>query len=379
MISPLTKVLAKIFVRGFYRVHGGMLLFLFVTLITYWFFINVLNETHLTPDERILQNLLLVLTLLSSPVMVVIVFVAWLFFTIKSWDYIISQLALPSNQFLFYSSNAFDKISQLKSWFVIQLLISLPILAYGIFSLVIGVIYDYHAVPILIFLYVMLLALISAFVYVRTTNKLIRANKTSILSRISLGWRKPFFSLFLYHIGDQLKVALVFAKFLSYGIIAGGSYLLQNESNRTQTSEIITLGIVIAHAVIIFQSHRFENFYLSFSRNFPFKRIRTYSSWAFTYLLLTLPENIWLLSTFEPNRGIMMVLFNVSAALLFRNLLYAIIPDMKKYLYRVFYLFLFFFLAILFKVLWIFVLINFLVSFTLHYRHYYRQPLSLNY
>jgi hypothetical protein len=377
MTSPLTIVLAKIFVRGFYRRHGGMLLFLFVTLITYWFFINVLNETHLAPEERIVQNLLLVLTVLSSPVMTGIVFIAWLLFTVKSWTYISDQMTLPVNQFLFYSITSFNKSSQLKSWFIIQLLISIPLLAYGLFSLVIGLIYDYHAVPILIFCYIVLLALISAFIYVKAGTS--TTTKPKILSEISKRWRKPFFSLFLYHIAHRLKINFTVTKLLSYGIITGGSYLLQGETNNTRAAEIIILGVVIAHAVLIFQSDRFENSYLSFSRNFPFTKIRTYSTWGFTYLLLTLPENSWLLMAFDIKTATMLVLFNLSTALLFRSLLFSIIPEMKKYLYWIFYLFILYFLLILFRAMVFFIPLNFFVSFVLHSVHYWKRAEAIRY
>src|SRR3990170_2588131 len=134
MVSSLTTVLIKIFVKGFYRVHSGIFLFFFVTVLMYFFFVEVLNQTHLPPDQIILYNLMLVLTLISSPVMVALVFIVWLGFTIKSWNYITGQMLIPNNQFLFYSSTSFSKVNQFKSWFIAQLTISLPIVGYGLFS-----------------------------------------------------------------------------------------------------------------------------------------------------------------------------------------------------------------------------------------------------
>src|SRR5690606_21267979 len=131
-------VLIKIFVRGFYRVHSGVFLFFFVTVLMYFFFIEVLNQTHLPPDQIVLYNLILVLTFISSPGMVALVFVVWFGLTVKSWNYVMGQMLIPSNQFLFYSSTSINKVNQFKSWFLTQLTISLPMVGYGIFSFIIG-------------------------------------------------------------------------------------------------------------------------------------------------------------------------------------------------------------------------------------------------
>lgn len=372
MFSPLTTILIKIFVKGFYRVHSGLFLFLFVTVLMYFFFIEVLNQTHLPPDQIILYNLMLVLTLISSPVMMVLVLTFWLGFTVKSWNYITGQMLIPSNQFLFYSSTSFNKINQFKSWFIAQLTISLPMVGYGLFSFVIGIIFGYYIIPIVILSYVLLLSALSAFVYVRHANNPININSKSVLSRIISNWGKPFFSLFLYHVFDKLKVTLIVTKLLSYGIIVGSVYLLADVNDNLRVTGIIILGIITTHAILIYQSYRFEVSYLSFSRNFPYSRIQIYSSWIVTYLLLTLPENIWVLSTFDPEISFALVIFNLGTGMLLRNLLYIVTLDMRKFIYRVFFMFNLFFMIILLKLFWLLVPLNVLVSVIMFGRNYYR-------
>jgi hypothetical protein len=372
MFSSLTTVLIKIFVKGFYRVHSGIFIFLLVTVLMYFFFIEVLNQTHLPPDQIILYNLMLVLTLLSSPVMVTLVFIVWLGFTVKSWNYITGQMLIPSNQFLFYSSTSFNKVDQFKSWFIAQLTLSLPLICYGLFSLVIGIIFDYYIIPVIILLYILLLSAVSAMVYVRHANRLININGKSVLSLIVGNWSKPFFSLFLYHVFDRLKITLIVTKLLSYGIIVGSFYLLTDVNDNLGVAAITVLGIITAHAILIYQSYRFEESYLSFSRNFPYSRIKIYSSWTVTYLLLTLPENIWILSAFDFEIGFALVIFNLGTGMLFRNLLYIVTLDIKKFIYRVFFVFNLFFMIILLKLFWLLVPLNVLISVIMFDRNYYR-------
>lgn len=372
MFSSLTTVLIKIFVKGFYRVHSCIFLFFFVTVLMYFFFIEVLNQTHLPPDQIVLYNLMLVLTLISSPVMVALVFIVWLGFTVRSWNYITGQMIMPSNQFLFYSSTSLSKVNQFKSWFIAQLTISLPIIAYGLFSFVIGIIFDYYIIPVVILSYVLLLSAVSALIYVRHANKPINLNSKSILSRIVGNWSKPFFSLFLYHVFDKLKVTLIVTKLLSYGIIIGSFYLLADVNDNLRVAGIVILGIVTAHAILIYQSYRFEESYLSFSRNFPYSRAKIYSNWTVTFLLLTLPENIWILSTFDPEISFALVIFNLGTGMLFRNLLYIVTLDMRKFIYWVFFIFNLFFMIILLKLFWLLVPLNIIISIIIFDRTYYR-------
>jgi hypothetical protein len=376
MFSPLTNILIKIFAKGFYRAHSGLLLFFIVTIITSGFFVEVLNQTHFTSGEVMRFNLLIVLTLINSPVVIILVFAGWFFYTIKSWNYVTSQLLISSNQFLFYSSSSSNRIDQFKSWFVIQFIILLPIIGYGIFSLLVGIIFGHYIAPIIILLFILLLNFVSAIIYVEYLNKQINLDSKPIFSQLISGWVKPLFSLFLYHAFDQLKVTLIVTKFLSFGIIASGLYLLANVNDNLQVASIMTLGIVTAHSILIYQSYRFEISHLSFARNFPFNRAKIYSSWTLTYLLLTLPEMIWLLTKFDIKIGVALLLFNISTGMLFRNLQYLIGLNMKRYLCWVFYLFNFFFIIILLKMIWVLLLVNLITSFLLFNRNYYKQDFS---
>lgn len=373
MTAPLTSILLKIVAKGFYKEHSGLLLFLFATLLSYCFYIEVLNQTHLTPDQILLHNFAFVLNLISSPIMLILISIIWLVLTIKSWNYVLLQTSIQSNQFLFYSSTSLSKIHQLKSWFIVQLVISLPILAYGLFSLLIGFVFEYYLIPILLILYVLLLSLVSAFLYVKRVNSFVKVEKSIIFSKILFNWRKPFFTLYIFHVFERLKTTFIITKLFSYSMIAGGVYILAGTNNNLVVTGIIVLGVAITHSILIYHSYLFEHYYLRFSLNFPYSRIRVYFYWAINYLLLTLPENIWFLSNNNLIISILSLLLNLSIGMLFRNLLYWAGLNMKKYLYWIFFLFYLFFVIILLKMYWLLFSLNFIVSVLLLYKNYYRQ------
>lgn len=375
MLSPLTKVLIKIIAKGFYREHSGLLLFLFVTIIIYFFFINVLNQTHLTPDQIILYNSSLVLAFVSNPIMMEIVFISWLIYTIKSWQYVAGQLLAADQQFLFYSSTALNKANQFKSWFLVQLIILLPVVGYGLFALIIGIVFNHYVIPALILLYILLLTAISAVLYVRLVNRLMEADRQPYLLKITQNWRKPFFSLFLYHVFDKLKLAYILTKILSGLTITGLLYFLFDVNQDLRVAGIIILAVITAHTILIYQEHRFKETFMSFFRNLPYHRGRLFIDFSGVFLLLLLPESIWLLTNFNATIAIPALLFGLSTALLFRSLLYWFGLNMRSYLRWIGVLFLLFQLLIMSGFLWVLVPINLAVSYALFYRNYYRyQP-----
>jgi len=159
-MQPLTTVLLKIFARGFYTAHAGLLAVGFFVMFG-----------MVEPGQIINYHKTLMLTMVSSPLMMAVVFVAWFVYTIKCWHYVNGQIGAVNQQFLFYSSNAFDKKEQLKSWFYLQWILSLPISVYGVIAVGVGIAHHFYALSIALLLYLTLLTAISARLYMRIINK----------------------------------------------------------------------------------------------------------------------------------------------------------------------------------------------------------------
>jgi hypothetical protein len=368
MFSPLTATLYKIFVKSFFKAHTGFFVFLFVSVFSYFFFIQVLNP-HLTPEQITEHNLILSLNFLSTPIMMLAVFIVWFVYMIKSINFIKAQVSAPENNFLLYSISAFDQFTHFRSWFIVQSVIFFPVIVYGAFTIVLGIIYHYYLVPLVSVLYIFLLTTFSAYQYVRYINFHNTGYRRSLLLRMTATWRKPLFSLFLYEMGDKMKLLVVITKAISAMIIAAYLHFFTDNFYDPRLPWIIVSGIITAHAIIIFQSHRFYN-QISFVRNFPQTKVSILIQLALQYTLILLPESIWLFNQFTFGSAVSLFVFMVSGVLLFRGYLFRKGPEMVHYLQFVLALFVLSFIAILFGVLIWLVVINMLLSILLFFRFY---------
>ncbi|WP_375436339.1 hypothetical protein [uncultured Hymenobacter sp.] len=115
MKRPLTRALIKIVATGFYRQHTGFLLSLFVLVFINFFYTNVLNQTHLTREQLLQTALKLVISSVSEPLGVVLLFGLFLLYSWKSWQYVAGRLQGVDVQFLYYSSTALRWTRQVQS------------------------------------------------------------------------------------------------------------------------------------------------------------------------------------------------------------------------------------------------------------------------
>lgn len=372
MPRSLIKVLLKIFVFGFYRMHAGLLLTLFISLFIHFFFTSVLNQTHLTQEGIILNNLKLVLTSVSNPAAMGLLFLIWLIYTVKSAKYVMAQLSMPQNQFLFYSSNSLSIRRQLVSWLVIQFLISLPIIALGMFATAIGFIFHYYVIPAIIPFYLGLLIFASAYYYTGSSNQLIQNNDETYSLGFVKNWPKPLFSLFLYQILSANSLTYLITK-LGSGVILTGFYVLFYKANSDlRSAGMAILAVILSHAVLIFQSHEFETNFLRFARNFPDSRQRVFSNITMLHLILILPEIIWIFATNNLLGTVEITLLGISFALLLRTILYRLGLKMAAYLQYAFGLFIVSSLFLLFGLIWPVVFLNLVISSILFYRNHAR-------
>jgi hypothetical protein len=372
---PLTHVLFKLFAAGFYRVHAGMLAMLFGTVICYCIFIIPLNETHLDPAQRIIESLFFTLSLLSSPVIMAAVFVAWLVYTYKSWEYVKRQLQLESNLFIFYSVTSFSRRKQFQSWAIVQTVILLPAIGYGLVSFIIGFIFGHYLAPFIVLGYICVLILVSAAIYMRLVNQPAEVTSSYVL-RIARYPAKSLFALFLFHIADQQKMTYLVTKVITLLSICSVVYFFDDVTD-LRAAGIVMLLVGLAHAVLVFQEFRFDQVYLSFVRNFPVSRSGLYAGIIRLYTLLLLPEAIALLVSFPIVTAAWLFLFVAGIVILFRCILLLATPvTMRNYLWRITAVSVVFFIAILFRQMQLVALLNLPVAGILFFKRYYRVELA---
>jgi len=330
------------------------------------------------PGQLLNYHKTLMLTLVSSPLMMGVVFTAWLVYTLKTWHYMVGQIAAINQHFLFYSSNAFAKAKQFKSWLFVQLILLLPVLVYGIIAAGVGLAHGYYIIPQLVIVYLFLLAALSAILYQSRVNKLIDGSTQGWPLTLSSKWRKPWFSLFIYNVFDQHKVTWLVTKGLSYLLITGFFYLFADVSHDIRVAGIALLSVVVAHVKLIYEERSFEEKWLSFTRNLPYSRLQLFAGFAGVYLVIMLPEAVWLFSRFSPVIAFELLLTGISISMLFHCLLYYIGLDMDKYLLWIFFLFVVTFWLILFKLILVLTVINLVVAFGVFWRNYYKEEKMIN-
>ena len=360
-MKSLTKVLLKIFANGFFRVHAGILLFIFLAMV------GVVPPQYLIGYHKALM-----LAMDSSSVVMILVFISWFIYAVKSWHYVSGQIFASGQHFLFYSSNALSKGEQIKSWFCVQAAISSPVILYALIAVGVGFSNHYYLFPVCILLYLIALTYLSAVVYTKQVNRLVDGSDRSILLKLSSKWRKPYFSLYIYHLLDKRRVPYLITKALSWLIITGVFYVFADVKTDVRVAGIAILAVITAHIVLIFEERKFEENGLCFSRNLPYSRPQLFLNFIGVYFILLIPESIWLFSRFNLLMAIELLFVGLSTAMLFHCLLYWFGLNMDKYLQWILGLFIVLFWIIMFKLLWVLVPLNFGIAYWLFYSNYYK-------
>ena len=373
MRNPLTRVLVRIMAKGFYREHTGLLLSLFVLIFINFFYTNVLNQTHLTPSEIVQNALKLVISTVSEPLGVIILFAVFFIYNVKSRQYISRRLKETDVQFLFYSSNALSWKQQVQAWTIVQFVVSIPIVVLGAYAITIGFVFGHWVVPLLIPSYLLLLNFSNASYYTKLLN-----NVVSTPDRlVELNWLKkmpkPISTLFLYEIIVNKRVAYIIAKLASLVSIVLIFSVFPESHADIRLLGIIGLCIALVHAILIYQASEFESFYLRFIRNLPYNQWQLYCQQAAMYSIVLLPEFVWLLVAGKFGKGIIVVCLTLSLVLLFRALIYWLGHRMKLYLRLIFGLFILFLLMNLFGFVELLIVVNVLAAWVLIIKCKYRS------
>jgi hypothetical protein len=374
MLSPLTNILLKIFAAGFYRAHSGMLIFLFGTIISYCFFINTLGTVPIWAFAE--WNLIITLSLVSNPFILLVFFFICFGYAVKSLQYNAAQLDLKTNEFLYFSCSSVNKYQQFKSWFIVQLNIFLPLWIYGLFAAIVGVNYGHYVIPASILIYLFVLTGATTLTYLKIVNSLIDINKQTLFMRLIKGWNKPFFLLYSFFVFNKLKLAYLITKILSWIFIVGIVSLFSDLENDIIIPAIIMLILITTHSILIYNEYRFTETSLYFSHNFPYSKNKLFLGFSANYLILMLPELLWLTSKYNAIKVVCIICMGLSLLLLFRSLLYWLGLDIKKFLFYVFLLFNVFFLVILYKGIWFLPPVNFLIAYFIFTNNYSNQSLK---
>lgn len=373
MFLNINPAIRKIFVGGFFRTHGGMLVFIFVVFVSYCLLINTLG---VVPADQIdFWQFFFSISLVSNPIIMAIYLFGSCLYIYKSLNYLLGQLALPQHVFLKYSFTSLSKGQQFKSWFAVQAYIFLPIFFYTLYAVTIGIVFKYYFFSLLILLFQLLLVVIGAYICLKESNNLILNDKANTTTRLTKKWDKPIFFLYNFQIFNNSKLAYVLTKLTSYALLCSIFMVFGDVKDNFKLLMLVTSCIVLAHVILTYQERIFNRRFLSFIGNFPFSKEKMFFGFCLNYLVLLLPEMCWLFTNFNTLTAINLILFIFSIILLFRSLLLLNTMQIKRFLVVVFCLFFAFYFFILFGFGLILIPINIAFAWALFKRNYLNEGL----
>lgn len=275
----MAKTLFKLFVESFYKANAGFFLFFF-----FIFFGTVNGGSLITYHASLLTSILGSWEITGG------VFFFWLLYEAKCLLFLHRIINSKEGSFL-YNLQALPVKKQMLIYVCIQLLVYAPVMAYSIVAMGFGAKHGYSSAVTIIAAFQILLKAFGTFVIYKRMNNWL---KPPYQSAVSINLPKPFFSFLLYHFSSQRKAVLaglkLFSVLLLYIVLVWNAGKSDNDSFL-----LFYLLILLAHFIVPFLSVQFLEKELSFCRNLPLQRVQYAVAYLLTYIVLLLPETIYLI------------------------------------------------------------------------------------
>ncbi len=375
-MGVLTKLLIRSFGKEFYKINAGFLISSFVLVFGYGIFIKTAG--HIYPEQYRTINLSLLLNFIDTPIITLMVCLIWFLYTIKSWKYIRKRSLDEDQLFWRYSLTSAQLSRQFLSWFLFQLFVFLPLILYWLIALAYGVFTHHYTIPLFIGVYLLVLALLSATLYVYHFNYAKFGRSGTYGFRFGIAkWPKPLFSLFLFEILFHNKLAYLLTKCFSFILLLGLFHLFSDVDYPARAGAMIAICISSAHAILAYQDYAFTETYLGFTLHLPHKRLFVYLNVIYSYILLLLPELVWFLFAFSFPLALKLIGLSLSGILFIRVSLCLPSVNMRSFIKLVFGWFFISTMLLLYDYGWYLITINSITSFIVYYLNYYKKETTL--
>jgi len=354
------SILQKVIVNHFYKLNAGLFMFLFYVLFG---LPQNVGGFHITIATLIVQSQLSLL----------IVFASWFLYNLKCIDYITKQLKAPQQQFLTCVQHLGRKQS---FWYLsfAQFMVYLPVTAYAIFLIVIAFQHQAYIVIVEILGFVLLMLLTAPVLYVKTLERSFSELQFGLFNS-SLRIPKTLSTIPLAYIWNNRKQMLFITKLFSLLLLFLFIKTFEPDHYDIRPLLFCFLLSAIANCTIVFEIRNFENDYLPLSKNFPFSRLRRFVQVVVMYVLLLLPELIFVWKAwpvfFHAIDYLQLALSAVSLLLFLHTILLTGNITMDAFIKIVFAVAMSLFFIILYNPGIILPLSILLISFALFYSYYY--------
>ncbi len=350
----------KVLVNHFYKLNAGLFMFLFYVLFG-------------LPADAGGFHIAIANMIVQSQLFLLVIFAVWLLYNLKCIDYTISQLKAPQQQFL----TCIQNLGRKKSFLLlssVQFAIYIPVSAYATFLIIIAFQHQLYMVIFEITVFILMILLATPFLYIKTLERYFRAPKFAFFHS-SLRIPKTLFTIPLAYIWNSRKQMLFISKFFSLLLLFAFIKIFEPDHYDIRPLLFCLLLSVISNCTIVFEIRNFETDYLQITKNFPFSILNRFIQLIAMYVLLLLPELIFVWKSypvfFHFNDYAQLALSSVSLLLFLHAILLTGNINMNVFIRIVFGVAMGLFFIILYNpgiILPAFIL---LISFGLYYSYYY--------
>jgi hypothetical protein len=276
------KLLFKSLVLPFYKANAGVLLF-------------VLTIMCFIAHEPVSYHYSLILGTLKNHVVLGLVFFIWFLYAGKFTGFIITAINQPEYSFL-QLLNCLAKTKRFVLFFVLELLLFLPVLLYAIIIVIIGVRQQFYLESAVTIIFLLIITIAATFIHML---ELQNPHKKYYLIWERIPETRDFQSsypfILLGFIANQQKLNWVGVKVFTCATVyfIGRNNTLINYD--IKTAFLLFCFGVLANSFLILAIRKFEETYLAFYRAAPVKLLKRYFDYCFTYIILLLPEIITLI------------------------------------------------------------------------------------
>ncbi|MFM9840387.1 MAG: hypothetical protein ACKVOQ_19125 [Cyclobacteriaceae bacterium] len=363
-MGAVVRVLNKVLVKKFYERNVGLLFFVFYLMF------GVVESNQVISYHRSL-----IYGVLTSPVFLLGVMGVWILYSVKYLQLILAELAEPHNQFL-KDYSRLSKAQQFWPMLFSIFMMDQPVIIYSAFIVGVGIVSQQY-LPVLAVVAFHAAKLVgSTWVALRRINSLHERKTTKFMPTVQWPWKKYFPFFYIGHFTNQLPLALLFTKAFSLFAIVGFLQIpTDHYENRTALMGLL-FGLM-AHSVIIFESRRLEETYLTFAKGLPLSMRKRFGFLILFYGLLLIPELFLLVINKLVWYDIFLIGVFATGYLVHQHTrLYQNKLNIDKHTTYTFCLFLISFMLVLFKLFWLEAFALGFLGFYQYRRDYYNFEAS---
>lgn len=363
------NVLIQIFVRGFYKKYAKLFFIVFCLIASYFLFIQIAGV--FLEHNRDFWTLFLALQFATEPLFILIFWIISFLFISLVFRFISSEIQTQKLEFLKYTFFVLDRKERIKSWLRIFSLINLPILIYGLFSLLVGYVLLGKLTGFWSILYILLLNFIM--IYWIDFNRFNIKNHNRIAAFYSSINPKEYY--WIFNLINQLKTNLTL--FVGTKVVCIISIVvivkyfgIAVEGFIWNVLIFLSLIVALLNSILIYQDVVFEGSKMKFILTFPFSRPQKFFNSFPYYIILILPEGILTIYFFDFGKFLVVLISLLVFILFIKSAIMAIGKQPLKVIKILSLFFFVSFILLLYKGQLIVVILSFGFSYFLYLRNY---------